>query len=454
MKTKNKLMFTLILFFGGILLFQSCRKDDETVVNNDSPVVVQQDLAKVNPHEDNLVVKPWYDLLNDLIKTTPGHTPPIAAREIAYTSIALYEATTGGVNGYKSLGNQLQGLGSIPLRTKLLYVGPVAANAAFARIIAKLVGNASATGLASISALEAQFDAAFAIKYAAADIARSQQFGRDIADIIFAYSQTDGADAAYLDVFPASYVTPVGPGLWEPTSAQLIPMLPYWGSIRTFVAANSSPLIDPPPPPTYDPTVGSPYYNAALNVYTTVNNLTLVQKDIASFWADGSGTYTAPGHLIAITAQICTDRNLYLSKTAFILAKEAITLSDAGVVCWRAQYNNNLLRPVTFINSNIDGAWATYIPTPPFPTYTSGHSTFSGGTSAILFKEFGCKPFTDYTKVKLGFPPRPYSCVKVALQEAAVSRLYAGINYEFDNVNGFNCGIAVANNVTTIIRWR
>ena len=123
------------------------------------------------------------------------------------------------------------------------------------------------------------------------------------------------------------------------------------------------------------------------------------------------------------------------------------------------QFANLLLlieaeRPITFIRANFNPTWNSFIGTPPFPTYTSGHSLFSGGTSKILSKGLkGSEAFTDSTKMVLGFPARSYTSFTQAAQEAAVSRLYGGIHYQFDNTNGYNCGVAIANNILLGISW-
>lgn len=464
MNTNFQIRIAATVMICGLFFLQSCRKDDETAMVNDATSVASQDQAKVKENESSAILRPWYDLLLVLVKSTPGHTPPIVAREMGYTGITLYEATTGGVNGYKTLAGQIQGLNALPQSDKKQdYIGPVAANAALARIISSLYGNASAANVALINNLETTNDASFVGLYDNDDIMRSRQFGRDIADAIYLYSQSDGGHLAYLNPFPTTYIPPVGPGLWVPTPPAFAPkpMLPYWGSNRTFVAENSYSPINPPLPPTYSTATNSALFLAAQQVYNTSVNLTQSQKDIADYWADGGGNhdqlgnFTPPGHLIAITVQLLSNKDLNMHKAAALLAKEGITLNDAAIVCWRAKFANNMERPVTYIRDNINSTWLSYIKTPPFPTYTSGHSSFSGGTAHILEKEFGKnKSFTDSTKVILGFAPRTFNSFSEAAQEAAVSRLYGGIHYEMDNVFGFNCGDDIANNVLKEIHWK
>ena len=112
-------------------------------------------------------------------------------------------------------------------------------------------------------------------------------------------------------------------------------------------------------------------------------------------------------------------------------------------------------RPITFIIANFNPIWNSFIGTPPFPTYASGHASFSGGIAKILSKGLkGSVAFTDSTKIPLGFAPRSFDNYEKAAKEAAVSRLYGGIHYTFDNDNGFNCSQIVAQNVLKDIHWK
>jgi hypothetical protein len=98
-------------------------------------------------------------------------------------------------------------------------------------------------------------------------------------------------------------------------------------------------------------------------------------------------------------------------------------------------------------------SWMPLIATPPFPNYTSGHSTFSGAAAAVLSAEMGHQiSFTDSSKIADGFAPRSFSNFNAYAQEAALSRLYGGIHYRFDNDDGFTCGQIIAMNVEHL-KW-
>jgi hypothetical protein len=68
-------------------------------------------------------------------------------------------------------------------------------------------------------------------------------------------------------------------------------------------------------------------------------------------------------------------------------------LADAAIVSWDCKYVYNYWRPITAIQeADTDGnqdtiadpAWTPLLATPPFPEYTSGHSTFSGAAASVL----------------------------------------------------------------------
>ncbi len=451
-----RIALTLIIASSFI---SGCRKDEDFIAPDDSATSEENlDPALRNYPSQSFnsdIAQKWYLLLAKLIQETPGHTPPIAARDIGYTGVALYESVVAGTQGHQSMGGQLTNLGAMPTRIPgKSYSAAAIANAALARITKNLFANASTANLARIDSMELANEQYYQTLYCSNTMTNSVTFGRSVADAIFSWSTSDGGYQAYNNVFPASYIPPVGIDKWVPTPPAYQPaMLPYWGSNRAFVPANNSPLINPPAPVAFSTAPGSDMYLAANVVYTTGVNLTQAQKDIATYWADGGGTYTPPGHNILLTAQIIRNKNLNLRDAAILLAKVGVSLNDAGIVCWRAKYSYNLMRPITYIRTYIDASWSPFIGTPPFPTYTSGHATFSNATATLLAKKFGNgTAFNDSTKMVAGFAPRSFTSFSSAAQEAAASRLYGGIHYEMDNLNGFNCGSAIANNVA-LLNW-
>jgi membrane-associated phospholipid phosphatase len=186
--------------------------------------------------------------------------------------------------------------------------------------------------------------------------------------------------------------------------------------------------------------------------------LTDAQKTIADYWSDGaSATGTPAGHWIAIVSQIARNEDLSLAAAAEAYARVGIAVHDAFIACWNTKYSYNLERPVTYINDNIDAGWEPYIVTPGFPSYTSGHSTQSGAAARVLTDMFGSKRFTDTTHTDHGLvpaqEPRTFDSFDEAAAEAAISRLYGGIHFAFDNDDGLASGQCIGQAISDHVRF-
>jgi hypothetical protein len=282
---------------------------------------------------------------------------------------------------------------------------------------------------------------------------RSFDHGEALGSAILAWANADG----WATVNPAqnTYVPPVGPGLWIPTPPQFRRALqPLWGSMRTLVAVDGDEF-GPPPPPAYSIDPSSPLYAEELEVYNAVNNLTAEEREIALFWADDPGaTSTPPGHWINIVSQVCVRDDLPLELAAEAYARAAIAMSDAFITAWRAKFVHNQLRPITYIQENIDRNWQSLVGTPPFPDYISGHSTESGAASTVLADLFGEISFGDWTHVGRGLPVRFFPSFTAAAEECAMSRLYAGIHIRTANDVGVDVGRNIGQAVVDRITFR
>lgn len=79
--------------------------------------------------------------------------------------------------------------------------------------------------------------------------------------------------------------------------------------------------------------------------------------------------------------------------------------------------------------------------TPPFPEYTSGHSTFSGAASTVL----ASLPGTDQIEFTTGSDAVPgdirtFDSLSAAAGEAGRSRIYGGIHFQFSNRDSLEAG--------------
>lgn len=438
-----------ILLSGCTLLALS------TLGCSDDPVTTPPSTNEAAKYNSTVPVN-WIQLQLLLVAKTPGWTPPVASRAFGYVGVAVYEAVVPGMADHRSLVGQLNDFTSVPqVEAGKEYNWAIVANAALARITKSLWGNATDAMKSSIDSLEAANLAINSPNSSQEIIDRSVAHGRAVADAVFTWSKSDNGDAGYTKNFPASYVSPTGKdSLWVPTSAQLIPLQPYWGQNRPFVLPKGGDPnigIDPGVPISYSTDPSSAFYKEANEVYTTGKALTTEQKNIALFWADGSGTCTPPGHSMSILCQCFQLENSKLDFAVEAYAKMGIGQADAFISCWATKYKYNLLRPITYIKKYIDSTFTTEIATPPFPEYTSGHSTQSGAMSVIMTQVMGSNfTFTDHTHDAESLSSRTYPSFEAAAQETALSRLYGGIHFRAANERGLTVGKAVGQKVLAL----
>ncbi|MBL8875955.1 MAG: vanadium-dependent haloperoxidase [Phycisphaerae bacterium] len=190
------------------------------------------------------------------------------------------------------------------------------------------------------------------------------------------------------------------------------------------------------------------------------------QTEAAWFWAnDRDRTSKPPGQLIDITRIVSAQHGLTLSQNARLFALVAMSMGDACVAAWDAKYNTpiDLWRPIDGVRETLDDGNAlttgdpAWLPlndfTPPFPAYVSGHATFGAVHASIMEQYFGTDNITfslesDEFKVNtgLGYPPnltRTFTSFSQAAWENAMSRVWLGVHYYWDAVDGNTLGYAV-----------
>ncbi len=391
------------------------------------------------------VVQGWYGLVLKLVRHTPTYSPPVASRAFAYLGVTAYEAAASGDPAMHSLAGQLNALEPLPKRDPgAQYDHGLVMHAALASAVRNYFGNTGPTGQRVMERFEEKLRASASAGLPRDVAERSEAYGRAVAGHILAWSQTDGGAVIENLGFPAAYKPGKGSADWVPTSTiqlQQKPLLPQWGTNRTFAMRDGKacPL---PPPPAYGEEKGSAFYKEALEVFETGNNLTAEQKAIARFWSDDPMlSPTPPGHWISIALQIFERDDVAFDKRVDTLARLGIALADAFIGCWQTKFEYDLLRPVTYIRRLMDPKWEPLLITPPFPEYPSGHSTQSGAAAAVLTHAFGGNfAFDDATHERDGIAPRTFASFDEAAREAALSRLYGGIHFRAAIERGLDQG--------------
>ena len=200
------------------------------------------------------------------------------------------------------------------------------------------------------------------------------------------------------------------------------PMLPLFGVVKAFLFDSLTAIsLRPGPPP---PTASSKMKEETDEVYNYIKDDTREHYRIVHFWADGVGTYTPPGHWDAIAAEDFVKQNYSEVRWARNMALLNMALMDAGIVCWDTKYFYFNPRP-----TQMNPAIKTLTGIPNFPSYISGHSTFSGAASTVLAHLI----------------PENADKYEAMAQEASLSRILAGIHYRSDCTVGLQVGQNVGN---------
>lgn len=155
-----------------------------------------------------------------------------------------------------------------------------------------------------------------------------------------------------------------------------------------------------------------------------------------------------------------------LPENARLFAELNVALADGAIVAWDAKYNGKVIqpRPDDLITGGFaekkgisgtltDPEWEPLLnPTPPFPDYISGHSTFAGAFAGVMTNFFGEN--YSFTAVSQEMPgvTRTYNSFYDAAYDDAFTLVYGGIHVREATVDdalptGFAVGNFVAQNL-------
>jgi hypothetical protein len=366
-------------------------------------------------------------------------TPPVASRLYVYTSLASYEAIRHKKEGAPSITARLRGFAPMPEPEKGQdYDFTLAATKAFFNV----VRNVKVFSVDSLTTYEESVYNSFKQTLDEATYKRSIDFGDSVATVILKRANKDGYLASR---GKAKYLGSNEAGKWRPTPPDYLDGIEWcWNTMKTMLMDSAS-MFKPVPPPVFSKDTSSIYYKGMMEVYTINKNLTQEQKDIAKYWDDNpmviehSGhmmfankKITPGGHWMGIAAIASKTAGADEVKTAQTYAYTAIALYEAFISCWDEKYRSSYIRPVTAINEMINPKWLPYLQTPPFPEYTSGHSTITASASTVLTALYGNNfAFHDNSDLQYIGMEKDFRSFEEASDEASISRVYGGIHYRF-----------------------
>ncbi len=420
---------------------------------------------------DNFILQWNQEILNAIRSTkTP---PPVAARAFAITHTAMFDAWAA--YDAVALGTRLGGVLRRPEAERTAANKEKATSFAAYRVLVDLFPSETAAFDARMSSL------GYSPSDISADTSSPGGIGNICAQALLNYRHADGSNqlgdlhlGAYSDYTGYTPVNTVDrlndPNKWQPLLVNGIPqewLLPQWGRIKPFALTSGSEFRDfilAYGPAQYPH--GS-YRKQAIEVLHLSARLDDTAKVIAEYWADGAGTFTPPGHWNVFAQEISRRDGHSIDddvKMFFILGN---ALMDASIVVWDCKRATDSIRPISAIRFLFAGkpihAWAgpglgtqliegqqfkSYISTPPFASYLSGHSTFSAVAADVLQRFTGRDDFgASFTAapgssiVEPGATPSQsvtlsWLTFTEAANQAGISRRYGGIHFKADDLVG------------------
>jgi membrane-associated phospholipid phosphatase len=351
-----------------------------TSLNRDFSEALGQNIS------NNNAIVSWNQMMTALgsQKNMPA---PYLASDYALMHVAIYDALLQSTNNNTD--------------NRKLSEGAIVAGAA-AEVLAYLFPE----HLTSIAAFEER-QLTHIAGHDTSQIVDGRMIGHDVAKKVIAYAETGNNSS---DEEQWNLKVPSGPGKWSGTN----PIGSSFGYEKTFLLSSGAEFQPPPPYP-----FGSAEDLADVQaVIDAAHSRTPEQITIVHKWADLPPT--------TIWNVMLNERiesyNLTILESARASAYLNAAMHDSFVSCWYAKFTYWTARPFQRILS--DQEFTTVIPTPNFPGYTSAHSTVSSTAAVILGQLF----------------QEEASYFLSQAQEAAASRLWAGIHFPQDNDNGFAVG--------------
>jgi hypothetical protein len=357
----------------------------------------------------------------------PFANPPYASRALALLSVAQYDALVTAwqakfqYNRLAPYKNDASIEPLIPANDLPSYPSEDAVVAAASRELLKFLFPGEVQYVTAL-AEEHKNSRLWAGANVQSDLSVGDSLGRIVAARIIAYAKTDGMGQANNQPgLPALRADAEARGIttqWhsldKPARA---PMLPFFGNVKTWNMDKATMISLRPAAP---PQPGTPDFETAMaEMRDMAKNRTREQFRITTYWADGVGSYTPPGHWDRRAAQLIHEKQLNEIRSARVMALINTSMEDACIACWDTKFYYLLPRP-TEVDPNVTTATGI----PGFPAFASGHSTMSAAGAEVLSYLF----------------PDQTSDLQAMAKEAGDSRIYGCIHYRFDSEEGLKHG--------------
>jgi hypothetical protein len=259
-----------------------------------------------------------------------------------------------------------------------------------------------------------------------------------------------------------TFLLPNLPGYWQPVPpANAAATLAHYPDVTPFVIGSARQFLPEAPPALGSQRYADDFNEAkalgGVNSTTRTADQTLVARLFAA--VPTVTTTGIPGVWNNLTRDLIRSQNLNDLEAARLYALVNMTFHDALFVSFSGKFLYGFWRPVTAIReaardgnpaTEPDAAFTSLIPTPPYPTYPGNYACLASAIGQVFTRYFGRDnlPFS-ITWAEPAGPgiTRSYNGFRQLADEAARSRVYGGIHFNFDTTSSFGVCIPLADYV-------
>jgi hypothetical protein len=269
--------------------------------------------------------------------------------------------------------------------------------------------------------------------------------GHAVAQAVLDWRQNDGWPATIVP--DPTYVLPPTPGNWQPTPPGFsFATFTFFPEVTPFGIQTSTQFLPPPPPELTSERYAKDFNETKMLGSVGSTERTAEQTEIALRIA-GVGFTTVPVSIFfEVTVDVARTQGLSLVDTARLFAFVSVAEHDGLQTSFTSKFTYGLWRPVTAIQradedgnplTAADPTWLPLLVTPPYPSYAGNASCVSASAARALQLAMGTDE-VPFTVTWVGIPPNPdvtraYERFSDLAEEAARSRIYGGIHYQFDS---------------------
>lgn len=412
---------------------------------------------------------------------TAFNGPTVGARSLSMVFEAVYNAWVAYGNSYYFT---LPGLRTMPGKEWITSLKQIAISHAAHTVLVDLYPAQRATfdatlaaALAGLAVTTRQGIAAMQLGQQAGTTLLQSRWG-DGSNQLDNYRDTSGyvpvntADTPY-ELFDTSRWQPLRvPTAAAPGFVEQKFLTPHWGSVRPFALAHGAALR--PVWTRLPPTAAE--MNELIQLSAGLDDRSKCQVD---FFANNPGSVTPPGQWMKFCELVSANDQNSLDKDVPLFCIVAQAMLDASIAAWDCKLAFDYIRPISAIRhfyrgqtltawTGVGGGrglvrgedWMPYqrvtSPTPNFPEFVSGHSTFSAAAAGVIAALRGDRISLSFTVPAGGVrfdnivpvPAAPvvfnWSSLSAVAAAAGMSRRYGGIHFEQGDLLGRNLGSKVA----------